>query len=123
MRIRTALAGLALVLPGALSAQESGEVAAEHFHWRPASEDAKPRPWAILLPGGGGLDVFGDGGEHYFDFAKRLNAKGIDVLVVHYQAAGALLPGPEGEAPGVQIARIVSDGVAYERSLNRMDLR
>ena len=95
-----------------------------HLYWRDANPAVvKPRPWAILLPGGGGIDIFGDEGAYYFSVADKLNARGFDVLVVHYQEDTR--PAAEvGMANyGAEIARSVIDAVSYQRGLNRMDMR
>ena len=91
------------------------------FHWRPAAEDDAPRPWAVVLPGGGGLSVFTDT-DHYWRWARWLNERGIDVLLVDHVALREA-PQPEGELPGAMLARFAAQGVAEARSHGRMDMR
>ncbi|MCP5395798.1 MAG: dienelactone hydrolase family protein [Sphingomonadaceae bacterium] len=113
-------AATALFLLGANPAL--AEQVEDHFHWRPAADDGRPHPWAILLPGASGLEIFGDK-EHYFRFAKRLNGAGIDVLVVHYQEATRFLPDTKKGKPGPRIARIVGYAVEDSRAKGRLDVR
>lgn len=91
------------------------------FHWQPAAEDDAPRPWAIIIPGGGGLAVFHDT-DHYYRWARWLNERGIDVLLVDHVAL-AERPGPEGEVPGDMLARFAAEGLAIARTEGRMDSR
>lgn len=91
------------------------------FHWQPAADDARPRPWAIMLPGGGGLSVFHDT-DHYYRWARWLNARGIDVLLVDHVALSEV-PGPDGEIPGQMLARFAEQGLAMARREGRMDAR
>ncbi len=112
----------AMLAAALLSAPLTAEDANDHFHWRPAAAETKPRPWAILLPGASGLDILGDGG-HYFRFADWLNTRGIDVLVVDYRNATRFLPETQKGKPGTRIAKIVDHAVAVERAEGRMDLR
>lgn len=91
------------------------------FVWQPAGEDDAPRPWAVIIPGGGGLAVFHDT-DHYYRWARWLNARGIDVLLVDHVALSQR-PGPEDEVPGDMLARYAAEGLAIARSEGRMDLR
>ena len=113
----------ALILGGCVTAPPV-EPSPDHLHWRAAAtNDTAPRPWAILLPGGGGLDIFGDGGAYYFSFAEMLNRRGFDVLVVHYQEDARSVEEVGMPNYGAEIARTVYEGVSYERGLSRMDPR
>lgn len=92
----------------------------EYAYWRPAADDGAARPWAVILPGGGGMEVFGDT-EHYFRWAEWLNDRGIDVLLLHYQAANEDFPAADGERPDQQQARIAGEMVSRLRNEGRMD--
>jgi dienelactone hydrolase len=121
MRTLPILAAAAL-LPLASAAAEEGERAEEHYHLRAAPEGEAPKPWVIVLPGGGGIEVFGD--KHfYFDEAQRWNEAGFDALVVHYQAAAPLVPGAEGPAPGPMEARVVADALQAAERNDWLDLQ
>jgi hypothetical protein len=76
-----ALASLSLFASNARA-----EAAADHYFWRPASKDATPRPWAVVLPGSGGMSILGDD-DHYFRAASWLNERGVDALVIDYHGA------------------------------------
>ena len=113
-------ASLALAILAA--APIAAEDASDHFHWRPAAPDDKPRPWAILLPGASGLDILGDD-QHYFTVANWLNQHGMDVLVVDYRNATRFLPDTSKGKPGPRIARIVGHAVRAERTEGHLDAR
>jgi dienelactone hydrolase len=125
VKLKSFLLVLALALPAACTAREGPATAPEpdHLYWFAAAEDDAPRPWAVILPGGGGIDNFGDGGEYYFDFSRWLNSHGIDALVVHYQKD--IPPREEVSLPAyaAEIAGAAIRGVEHERGLGRMDLR
>ncbi len=119
MKLKSALLGLLLAVPAAAVAKESPD----HLYWFAAAEDGAPRPWAVILPGGGGIDNFGDEGEYYFAFARWLNSHGIDALVVHYQRDARPLDEVGLPAYGEEIAGAALRGIESERSLGRMDVR
>lgn len=125
MKFKSALLGLMLTTQTACTAQESPAPAPEpdHLYWFAAAEDDAPRPWAVILPGGGGIDNFGDKGEYYFDFARWLNSHGIDALVVHYQEDARPVDEVGLPAYGAEIAGAALRGIEHERSLGRMDMR
>ena len=108
------LALMTLALVGASPARK-------HYYWYPASADAKPRPWAVLLPRAAGIGTL-EQGNHLRDFAAWLNARGIDALIVDYDAATSLVPAAKG-ATGPKIAAIVTDALADAREQGRMDMR
>lgn len=107
----------AMTTTGGAAAQEGDSP----FVWQPAAEDDAPRPWAVMIPGGGGLTVFHDT-DHYYRWARWLNERGIDVLMVDHVALREA-PQPEGEMPGAMLARFAGQGVAETRSKGRMDQR
>jgi len=123
LKLKSALVGVAFVMSAACTAQDTPAPEPEHLYWFGASEADAPRPWAVILPGGGGIDNFGDEGEYYFAFAQWLNSHGIDALVVHYQED--IPPREEVGLPAyaAEIAGAAVRGVDHERSLGRMDLR
>lgn len=108
------LALMALALLGASSARK-------HYYWYPAAADTKPRPWAVLLPRAAGIGKL-EQGNHLWDFAAWLNARGIDALIVDYDAAASVVSAAKG-ATGPKIAAIVSDALADAREQGRMDMR
>lgn len=95
--------------------------AQKHYYWFPAVPDAKPRPWAVLLPRAEGLGRLAPGNQ-YWDFAYWLNARGIDALVIDYARAGPLVPAT-GSKTGPKIARTVNDALADAREQQRLDKR
>jgi len=95
------------------------EVPADHYFWQPAKSDGTPRPWAVLLPGTSGLDIFDDH-EHYFRAAIWLNERGVDALVIDYHGAVPLVPAAREGPPGDRIATIVADALRTERAQGRM---
>jgi dienelactone hydrolase len=111
---RVLLVMAALLLVGASPARK-------HYHWFPAATDAKPRPWAVLLPRAEGLGTLARGNQ-YWDLAHWLNARGIDALVVDYARATAQVPAAKGKT-GPKIAAIVADALADAREQQRMDMR
>ena len=114
-RVAGAVAGLLM-----LGADNSfAEVPADHYFWQPAKSDGAPRPWAVLLPGTSGLDIFDDH-EHYFRAAIWLNERGVDALVIDYHGAVPLLPAARDGSPGDRIATIVADALRTERAEGRM---
>ena len=98
------------------------EVPADHYFWQPAKSDRAPRPWAVLLPGTSGLDIFDDH-EHYFRAAIWLNERGVDALVIDYHGAIPLVPEAREGPPGDRIATIVADALQTERAEGRMQER
>ena len=116
-----AMAAAAACLPLAAAIAQEADKPDAHYYLQPAADDDTPRPWLILLPGGGGMDVFGDT-EFYYDEARRWNALGFDALLVHYQAAAPLIEGAEGPDPGPMEARVVADALAAAKRNNWLDL-
>jgi len=117
--IRRAVAIAALGLAPACSPVTESEVEEAEMaepnaedHYYPSSADGDgPKPWVVILPGGGGIEVFGDT-EFYFDVARHWNAAGLDALLVHYQEAAPIL-GIESEGiPGPMEAEVVRDALA-----------
>ncbi|WAT17306.1 dienelactone hydrolase family protein [Aurantiacibacter sp. MUD11] len=100
--------------------QAEPEVPVPYTFWQPAGDTAQPRPWAIIIPGGGGMEVFGDT-EHYFRWADWLNDRGIDVLLVDHATASTELPQGENERPDFWQARIVGHAVAAYRENGWLD--
>src|SRR6478609_8126592 len=98
---------LALTLPstGLAQAREGAEA---HYYPRESAGAGKAHPWLIMLPGGGGIDVFGDT-HFYFDVAKEWNRAGFDVLVIHYQAAAPLVKGAQQSNPAEMEKAVVAD--------------
>jgi dienelactone hydrolase len=94
--------------------------AAQHYHWYPAADDAKPRPWAILFPRAMGIGMLAPGNQ-YVEMAKFLNARGIDAMVIDDDRALAILK-PKGGA-GPARAAIAADVLAHAREQGRMDMR
>jgi len=112
---------LALTLPSAGFAQAADKAEA-HYYPRETSSAGKAHPWLIMLPGGGGIEVFGD--KHfYFDVAKEWNAAGWDVLVVHYQAAAPLVKGAEQTNPAAMEQAVVADALDAARRHGWLDLQ
>lgn len=105
---RALLGGLALALTAGCATVPSGRD--QHYYARPTAT-AGAHPWVVILPGGGGMDVFGDE-QFYFDVARDWNAAGFDALVVHYQAAAPLLAGIPQGPPGPMQAAVVADALA-----------
>jgi len=107
----------ALLMLGSDSA--FADVPADHYFWQPAKSDSAPRPWAVVLPGTSGLDIFDDH-EHYFRAAVWLNERGVDALVIDYHGAIPLVPAAREGPPGDRIATIVADALKTERAEGRM---
>jgi hypothetical protein len=84
----------------------------EHYHWYPASPDGKPHPWAVLLPRAAGIGQLQPGNQ-YVDFARMLNERGIDALVIDYDRAIPILK-PKGKT-GPQLAALVQDALKDAR--------
>lgn len=95
--------------------------ARDHYYWFPASTEAKPRPWAVMLPRAAGIGKLEDGNQ-YRDLARWLNARGIDALLVDYDAAASKVPMARGKT-GPRLAAIVADALADARAQGRMDMR
>ena len=76
IRTLSAIIAFMLLVPAARA-----EEAADHYFRPPAAEDGVARPWALLLPGSGGMSILGDD-EHCFRAAAWLNERGVDALVV-----------------------------------------
>lgn len=110
-----------LLLLMALFLLTAASPARKHYYWFPAATDAKPRPWAVLLPRAEGLGTLAQGNQ-YRDLAHWLNARGIDALVVDYARATGQVPAAKGK-PGPKIAAIVADALADAREQRRMDMR
>ena len=111
--------GAAAVLLMLGSDSSFADVPADHYFWQPAKSDGAPRPWAVLLPGTSGLDIFDDH-EHYFRAALWLNERGVDALVIDYHGAIPLVPAAREGPPGDRIATIVADALQTERAEGRM---
>ena len=96
--------------------------AADHYYWRPAAADGAPRPYAVLLPGSSGLKIFNDD-EHYFRAAKRLNALGVDALVIDYHKAVKYVPAAKKGEAGQRMLIIVEDALKTMRASGRASAR
>lgn len=101
-----------------ISSAAGAEEAADHYFWRPVDESAGPRPWAVLLPGSGGMSILGDD-DHYFRAATWLNTHGVDALVIDYHKAARRVPAAADGTPGDRMAVIVADALATERARGR----
>lgn len=100
---------------------EMAEANADEHYYPSAAAGDGPHPWIVVLPGGGGIEVFGDT-EFYFDVARHWNDRGLDALVVHYQAAAPVL-GLESEGiPGPMEAQVVRDALASAEREDWLDL-
>jgi dienelactone hydrolase len=115
-------AAFALALPCASLVAQSPDTAEAHYYSRQTNASGKAHPWLIMLPGGGGIDVFGDG-HFYFDVAKEWNRAGFDVLVVHYQAAAPHVKGAEQANPAAMEATVVDDALEAARRNDWLDLQ
>lgn len=94
----------------------------EHYYPSAAQGELGANPWIVILPGGGGIEVFGDT-EFYFDVARHWNEQGLDALVVHYQEAAPML-GIESEGnPGPMEAQVVRDALASAEREGWLDLQ
>jgi len=113
----TVLAALAAASCTTVAATTEAE---QHYYSRPTDLAGGAHPWVVILPGGGGMEVFGDT-EFYFDVARRWNAAGFDALVVHYQAAAPVL-GIADPAPGPMEAAVVRDALAAAGRNGWLDL-
>lgn len=97
--------------PGEAAARQTGlpeGVLVEHA--------AQPVRWAMLLPGASGLKIFDDD-AHYTRAARRLAARGFDVLIVDYKRVYRALrdPGrPTGET-GDKIAWVARSVLGQAR--------
>ena len=114
---RAILGGIALALTAGCATVPSG--AEQHYYARPTAA-AGANPGVVILPGGGGIEVFGDK-QFYFDVAKEWNAAGFDALVVHYQAAAPLLAGVPQGPPGPMEAAVVADALAAAKRNGWLD--
>ncbi len=116
------VASLALALTAASAPAQDAQTAASHYYPSEAKTPGAAHPWLVMLPGGGGIDVFGDG-HFYFDVAKEWNEAGYDVLVLHYQAAAPLIPGA-GQAPPPKMEQAVAiDALATAKARGWLDLQ
>ena len=93
--------------------------ASNHYFWRPASEGGAERPWAVLLPGSGGMSIFDDDG-HYFRAAAWLNERGVDALIVDYHGAARFVRDGQDGSPGDRMAAIVANAAKVQRAMGRM---
>lgn len=117
------LAGVAAVAATACSTTAPTASGAEqHYYARPTGAAGSAHPWVVILPGGGGIEVFGDT-EFYFDVAKWWNEAGYDALVVHYQAAAPMVAGADDPAPGPMEAAVVADALAAARRNGWLDFQ
>jgi dienelactone hydrolase len=112
---------LAFTLPSAGLAQ-AGDKAEAHYYPRESTRAGTAHPWLVMLPGGGGIDVFGDG-HFYFDVAKEWNRAGWDVLVIHYQAAAPLVKGAQQSNPAEMEQAVVADALAAALRNKWLDLQ
>lgn len=129
--MKRTIAGLgAIGLLGA-SAQAAGQQqegapvlqASADAHYYPSSaEGDAPHPWIVVLPGGGGIEVFGDT-KFYFDVARHWNAQGLDAMIVHYQAAAPVLGIDSSGIPGPMEAEVVRDALASAEREGWLDLQ
>lgn len=118
MIVRALCAAVAIIL---FAGGAHAEDAADHYYWRPAAENAAPRPWAVLLPGSGGMSILGDD-EHYFRAAAWLNQRGVDALVVDYHRAVRFVPAAADGEAGDRMALIVADALSRARAAGRAQL-
>jgi dienelactone hydrolase len=116
-----AAAMLALALPSASALAQPAGKAEAHYYPRPAN-GAGAHPWLIMLPGGGGIDVFGDG-HFYFDVAQEWNRAGFDVLVIHYQAAAPLVKGAQQDNPAAMEVAVVKNALETADRKHWLDLQ
>lgn len=115
-------AALALVLPLAASPAQAEPTAADNYYLRATQAPGAAHPWLVMLPGGGGMDVFGDF-DFYFDVAKEWNAAGFDVLVIHYQAAAPLVPAAKQDNPARMEQAVVIDALDIAKAKGWLDLQ
>jgi dienelactone hydrolase len=113
------MVGAAAVLLMLGSGSSFADVPADHYFWQPVKSDGVPRPWAVVLPGSSGLEIFDDH-EHYFRAALWLNERGVDALVIDYHGAIPLITAAREGPPGDRIATIVADALQTERAEGRM---
>ncbi|MGZ3266862.1 MAG: dienelactone hydrolase family protein [Croceibacterium sp.] len=118
--IVAALLALSLPLESALA--QAADKAEAHYYPRPTEAAGAAHPWLIMLPGGGGMDVFGDS-HFYFDVAREWNKAGFDVLVIHYQAAAPLVKGAAQANPAEMEAAVVADALETAREKHWLDLQ
>ncbi|MXO58846.1 hypothetical protein GRI89_04735 [Altererythrobacter salegens] len=111
----------ALFLPVSAVLALDTDKAESHYYPRETSAPGAAHPWLVMLPGGGGIDVFGDY-DFYFDVAKEWNEAGYDVLVIHYQAAAPLVPGAEQANPAKMEQAVVTDALATAKAKGWLDL-
>lgn len=104
----------------ALAGSSSASPASSDYYWYSAASDAKPRPWAILFPRAAGIGKL-EAGNQYVEFARLLNANGIDALVIDYDRAAKKI-GAKGNT-GEKLAAIARDALIEYRSKDRMDMR
>lgn len=107
---------LAIALAGATEAIP----ASSDYYWYAAADDSKPRPWAILFPRAAGIGKL-ESGNQYVEFAKLLNANGIDAFIIDYDRAAKKI-GAKGKT-GEKLAAIARDALSEYRSKDRMDMR
>lgn len=119
---RAILGCLALALTAACTTTPAATGAEQHYYARPTAAAGGAHPWVVILPGGGGMDVFGDE-DFYFDVARDWNAAGFDALLVHYQAAAPLLDGVPQGPPGPMEAAVVADALAAAGRNGWLDLQ
>ena len=110
----------ALLAPLLFFALAGASPASSDYYWYSASDDAKPRPWAILFPRAAGIGKL-QSGNQYVELARLLNANGIDALVIDYDRAAKKI-GAKGNT-GEQLAAIARDALSEYRSGGRMDMR
>lgn len=113
---------ISLASPGAVALGQAPDKAEAHYYPQQSAVAGKAHPWLVMLPGGGGIDVFGD--EHfYFDVAKEWNRAGFDVLVIHYQAAAPLVKGAEQSNPAEMEKAVVADALNAAQRHGWLDLQ
>ncbi|MGX7895269.1 dienelactone hydrolase family protein [Tsuneonella sp. HG222] len=119
---RVILLASALGMASGVAAQTAPASTEQHYYARPVEGEAKARPWLVLMPGGGGMDVFGDT-EHYFNVAREWNAAGWDVLLVHYQEAAKLIPGAAQSNPARMETTVIADALNVAGAKGWLDLQ
>lgn len=110
---------LAPFLVFALAGATPASPASSDYYWYAAADDSKPRPWAILFPRAAGIGKL-ESGNQYVEFARLLNANGIDALIIDYDRAAKKI-GAIGKT-GEKLAAIARDALSEYRSNDRMDI-
>lgn len=108
--VRLAVCVASLMMTAVLALEPSPPAASDWVHWR---RPDKPRGWALLLPGAGGVRIFNDD-RHYDEAARRLGNAGWASLLVDYRA-GRRAVHISGRTRGEQIASVSAAAVAWLR--------